>query len=214
MLVIRMQRVGRKKLAHYRVVVQDSRTAPLSGKVIAQLGSHDPHNKTTKLNKEEAQRFLDHGAQPSDRAAKLLKSEGVKLPKWVKIEKKTERATKNPDKLRKNQPAEETPAEKPEAPEAEVADASDTSSEEPAAENTDAPAEEEKPAEEKTEETPAEEEPKEEKPAEEAAEPKAEEAPTEEVKEEVSEEAPKEEPNEEKPSEETPKEEAKEDAKA
>lgn len=121
MLVIRMQRTGRAGHAQFRVVVQDSRRTPTSGKVVARLGHLDPHTKQTVIDKEKAQFYLDHGAQPTERAARLLKGEGVKLPGWVKINGSKERATRNPDKLRKNQPAEpetlEAPAEEPaEAP--------------------------------------------------------------------------------------------------
>ncbi|MDQ5885273.1 MAG: small subunit ribosomal protein [Patescibacteria group bacterium] len=83
MLAIRMQRVGRKGLAHYRMVVQDSRRTPTSGRVISQLGSYDPHSKKVILNKEAAQKYLDNGAQPSERVVAIFKTEGVKLPSWV-----------------------------------------------------------------------------------------------------------------------------------
>jgi len=105
MLAIRMQRTGRKGHAMFRVVVQDSRRTPTSGKIVAQLGSYDPHTKTAQLVKDKASFYLEHGAQPSDRAARLLKSEGVKLPKWVSLEGKKSGAIKNPDKLRRNRPA-------------------------------------------------------------------------------------------------------------
>ena len=133
MLTIRMQRTGRKGHAMFRVVVQDSRVTPTSGKVVALLGSYDPHAKTTTLDKEKAATFLKNGAQPSDRAARLLKSEGVKLPKWVEIDTKKTGKLKNAEKLRKNRPAEpkeeaaaeetvaEAPAEEP-SPEAETND--------------------------------------------------------------------------------------------
>lgn len=112
MLVIRMQRTGRKGHAMFRVVVQDSRRTPTSGKVVAQLGSYDPHNKQVSLNKEKAQFYLDHGAQPTDRTAILLKSEGVKLPEWVKAAAKKEKNVRNPDKRRSTRPPEpEAPAE-------------------------------------------------------------------------------------------------------
>jgi small subunit ribosomal protein S16 len=111
MLSIRMQRRGRKGHATYRVVVQDSRQSPDSGKFVALLGSYDPHTKAVSLTKDKAQFYLDHGAQPSDRVIKLLTSEGVKLPKWVKEPTKQARTTRTPDKLRKNRPAEEAPAE-------------------------------------------------------------------------------------------------------
>lgn len=115
MLSIRMQRRGRKGHATYRIVVQDSRISPTSGKVVAQLGHYDPHAKTNTLVKDKAEFYLNHGAQPSDRVAALLKSEGIKLPKWVKDTTKQERTTRNPEKLRKNRPAEEAPAEEPAA---------------------------------------------------------------------------------------------------
>lgn len=106
MLVIRMQRTGRKGHAQFRVVVQDSRRTPSSGRVVAVLGSYNPHTKQTMLNKEKAELYLSHGAQPSDRVIRLLESEKIKLPKWVNASTKQQRNTKNPDKLRKNQPAE------------------------------------------------------------------------------------------------------------
>src|SRR5690606_22566497 len=122
MLVIRMQRTGRKGHAQFRVVVQDSRRTPSSGRVVALLGHYNPHTKTAVIDKEKASFYLEHGAQPSDRAARLLKSEGVKLPNWVKLESQKQRAIKNVEKLRKNQPKEEPVAEEPaEAPAEEAA---------------------------------------------------------------------------------------------
>ncbi|HSX29352.1 MAG TPA: 30S ribosomal protein S16 [Candidatus Saccharimonadales bacterium] len=115
MLAIRMQRTGRKGHAMFRVVVQDTRVTPTSGKVVALLGSYDPHAKTAALDKDKAATFLKNGAQPSERAARLLKSEGVKLPKWVVIDTKKAGTLRNPEKLRKNQPKEEAPAEEPAA---------------------------------------------------------------------------------------------------
>ena len=123
MLSIRMQRTGRKGHAMFRVVVQESRLTPTSGKVVAQLGSYDPHAKTVILDKEKATTFLNNGAQPSDRAAMLLQKEGVELPKWVKLPTQKTGKIRNADKLRRNQPkeevveevADEAPADAPEA---------------------------------------------------------------------------------------------------
>src|SRR4051794_22048804 len=114
MLSIRMQRTGRKGHAMFRVVVQESRVTPTSGKVVALLGSYDPHAKTVTLDKEKATTFLMNGAQPSDRAAMLMQKEGIKMPAWVKSASKKTGKLRNPDKLRRNQPK-ETPAEEPEA---------------------------------------------------------------------------------------------------
>lgn len=109
MLAIRMQRTGRKGHAMFRMVVQDAHRTPTSGKVVAALGSYDPHAKQVVLDKEKVSFYLEHGAQPSDRAARLLQAEGVKLPKWVRLAASQQRTVRNPDKLRKNQPKDETP---------------------------------------------------------------------------------------------------------
>jgi small subunit ribosomal protein S16 len=107
MLVIRMQRTGRKGHAMFRVVVQDSRLTPTSGKVVALLGSYDPHNKSATLDGKKASFYMEHGAQPSDRVTQLFKTEKIKLPKWVSLADEKKRTTRNPEKLRKNRPVEE-----------------------------------------------------------------------------------------------------------
>lgn len=118
MLVIRLQRVGRKGHAQFRVVVQDSRRTPSSGKIVANLGYYNPHSKEVVINKEKAQYYLTNGAQPSNRVAGLLNKQGVKLPNWVSLESPKKRLIKNPEKLRRNQPKDdikklEQPAEEP-----------------------------------------------------------------------------------------------------
>jgi small subunit ribosomal protein S16 len=115
MLVIRMQRTGRKGHAQFRVVVQDSRRTPTSGRVIAPLGHYNPHTKEAVVDKEKVGFYLEHGAQPSDRVIRLLKAEKIKLPAWVKASEDGKRATRNPDKRRSTKPA-EPKAEEPEAP--------------------------------------------------------------------------------------------------
>lgn len=111
MLVIRLQRTGRKGHAQFRVVVQDSRRTPSSGKIVAQIGTYNPHNKEAVLQKERAQHYLVNGAQPSDRVIALFKKEGIKLPKWVQDPAKQTGAIRHPEKLRRNQPKETTVAE-------------------------------------------------------------------------------------------------------
>src|SRR5262245_12989324 len=106
MLAIRMQRTGRSGRAMFRVIVQDARRTPTSGKIVALLGSCDPHAKTLVVDKEKAAFYLEHGAQPSPRTARLLGAEGVKLPGWVMIATGKQSKLRNPDKLRRNQPKE------------------------------------------------------------------------------------------------------------
>ena len=135
MLVIRMQRTGRKGHAMFRVVVQDSRRTPTSGKIVAALGSYDPHAKSVIINKEKAEFYLEHGAQPSERVARLLKAEGVKLPEWVAEPSKHTRTVRNADKRRSTTPKEEEVAEEPAVEAAvEAAEAEASAEEAPAAE--------------------------------------------------------------------------------
>lgn len=111
MLAIRLQRLGRKGYPVYRLAVQEAHRHPSSGRVVAYVGSYNPHTKEVNIQVESAQKYLDNGAQPTPRVVKLLKEAGVKLPKWVK-EPATDKhkSIRNPEKLRKNQPKEE-PAE-------------------------------------------------------------------------------------------------------
>jgi small subunit ribosomal protein S16 len=107
MLAIRLQRVGRKGYPVYRLAVQESQRHPSSGRVVAYVGTYNPHTKEANVQVELAQKYLDNGAQPTPRIVKLLKDAGVKLPTWVKdVATDKQKAIKNTDKLRKNQPKE------------------------------------------------------------------------------------------------------------
>lgn len=159
MLVIRMQRTGRKGHAQFRVVVQDSRRTPTSGKIVANLGSFNPHTKETSLDKEKASFYLEHGAQPSDRVIRLLKSEGVKLPKWVNLPDKKKSDVRNPEKRRSTRPDEPAAEEPTEAPAEQPAETAENTPDAPASEEV--ATAEEQPAEDSTEASEATEEPKE-----------------------------------------------------
>ncbi len=113
MLAIRLQRVGRKGYPVYRVAVQEAQRHPSSGRVVAYVGSYNPHTKESKIQVETAQKYLDNGAQPSPRVVKLLKDAGVTLPKWVKESTPKSKDIRNAEKLRKNQPKEEVAEEAP-----------------------------------------------------------------------------------------------------
>jgi len=118
MLAIRLQRLGRKGYATYRLAVQESQRHPSSGRVVAYVGNYNPHTKASNVQVELAQKYLDNGAQPTPRVVRLLKEAGVVLPKWV-VEPNTnkQKSIRHADKLRKNQPKEE------EAPVEETAEA-------------------------------------------------------------------------------------------
>lgn len=114
MLAIRLQRLGRKGYPVYRLAVQEAQRSPSSGRVVAYVGSYNPHTKEAKVQVETAQKYLDNGAQPTPRVVKLLADAGVKLPSWVKQhDASKQKNIKNAEKLRKNQPKEEVVAEAP-----------------------------------------------------------------------------------------------------
>jgi small subunit ribosomal protein S16 len=75
---IRLKRIGRHKLAIYRIVVADSRS-PRDGRFIETIGTYDPSKAETKvtLNKELAIKWLKNGAQPTQTVRNLLSKEGV-----------------------------------------------------------------------------------------------------------------------------------------
>jgi small subunit ribosomal protein S16 len=75
---IRLTRLGKKKQPTYRVVVMDSRK-PRDGKYIEQLGIYDPRQQPSlvKIDNERALYWLRTGAQPTERAQKLLEISGA-----------------------------------------------------------------------------------------------------------------------------------------
>ena len=128
MLAIRLQRQGKTHYATYRVIVQDVLRHPSSGKVVAYVGSYNPHTKQAQLDKEAIENYLSHGAQPTDRVVRILTGEGMTMPKWVKTVRGKQRDIRNPEKLRRNQPREESaeaPAEETAASDGDTAEPSE-----------------------------------------------------------------------------------------
>jgi small subunit ribosomal protein S16 len=73
---IRLSRAGRKKHPVYRMIVVDSKK-PRETKAIEYIGTYDPILKTGNINLEKALEWIKKGAQPSERALKILKSFGL-----------------------------------------------------------------------------------------------------------------------------------------
>ncbi|MBS7383632.1 MAG: 30S ribosomal protein S16 [Bacilli bacterium] len=76
MVKIRLARIGRVHTPTYRIVVSDSRRIPTSS-ALAQLGSYDPIHDTLPINEEEALKWLNNGAIPSDSVKTLLTKKGI-----------------------------------------------------------------------------------------------------------------------------------------
>ena len=74
MLMIRLQRVGRKHEPTFRLVLTDSKNGPKSGKSLEILGSYDSRidNKIEKFNVEKIKYWISKGAQLSGTVHNLL----------------------------------------------------------------------------------------------------------------------------------------------
>lgn len=77
MLMMRLQRVGRKNDPSFRLVVTDKRTGPKSNKHIALLGSYNPKLGTVQVDKTAAKEWLSKGVQPSDTVHNILVAQKV-----------------------------------------------------------------------------------------------------------------------------------------
>ena len=85
MLKIRLARGGAKKRPYYSIVVADSHS-PRDGRFIEKVGAYNPllkrdDPKRITLKSERIAEWLSKGAQPTDRVARFLSSEG--LAKWA-----------------------------------------------------------------------------------------------------------------------------------
>ncbi len=85
MLVIRFQRIGKKKQAAFRVVLQERAWKP-QGKIKELLGFYSPHSKEKKFQAERVKYWLAKGAQPSPTVQNLFVdagiTEGPKVKAW------------------------------------------------------------------------------------------------------------------------------------
>jgi small subunit ribosomal protein S16 len=127
---IRLRRVGKKKQPQYRLVVADSR-APRDGAFIETIGTYNPLTQpaTISINADRAKEWIAKGAIPSDRAVRILASQGiVEAPVLPKREKKAKEEPKA------EAPAAPAPAPKAEAPADEAPAAEAAPAEEAAAE--------------------------------------------------------------------------------
>lgn len=82
---IRLQRGGRKGYAFYSIVIADVR-APRDGKFTEKIGTYNPNTNpaTVDLDFDRALYWVETGAQPTDTARNILKSEGVYMMKHLR----------------------------------------------------------------------------------------------------------------------------------
>ncbi|WP_460275604.1 30S ribosomal protein S16 [Celeribacter sp. ULVN23_4] len=78
---IRLARGGSKKRPFYRIVATDSRM-PRDGRFIEKLGTYNPllpkdSEDRVKMDIDGIKAWLEKGAQPTDRVARMLEAAGV-----------------------------------------------------------------------------------------------------------------------------------------
>lgn len=78
MLVIRMQRAGRKNHPFYRIVVAE-KARPVKGRFLEKVGHYNPLSqpKEIVLNKERIEHWISMGATPSETTARMFAKNGI-----------------------------------------------------------------------------------------------------------------------------------------
>jgi len=84
MVRIRLRRVGSRHQPSYRIVVTD-RESPRDGRFLEVIGHYNPRTQpaTVDLNEARLYHWLQHGAQPSDSLAQILRGAGA----WARWER-------------------------------------------------------------------------------------------------------------------------------
>ena len=77
MLKIRLQRIGRKNEAAFRLMVTESKNSSQSGKFLEILGTHTVKSDTVNFKKDRILHWIKQGAQVSPRVHNMLIKEGI-----------------------------------------------------------------------------------------------------------------------------------------
>ena len=96
MIIIRLQRIGRKNEAHFRLIATDSKNSAKTGKFLEVVGTYNPHSKALTVKKDRIDSYIKNGAQASDTVHNLFVKNGMKEGK-----KKNVLPKKAPTKPRK-----------------------------------------------------------------------------------------------------------------
>ncbi len=76
---LRLTRIGKTKQPQYRIVAADSRS-PRDGRFIEIVGHYNPLTDPSSLtvDNDKAVKWLQQGAQPTDRVARMLEAAGLR----------------------------------------------------------------------------------------------------------------------------------------
>ncbi len=71
MLIVRLQRIGKRGQAYFRVIVTEHTKKP-KGEYLELLGTYNPHEKVLKVKKDRIEYWVSKGAQTSATVNNLL----------------------------------------------------------------------------------------------------------------------------------------------
>lgn len=113
MLMIRLQRVGRKNNPSFRVVVTEKSRGPKSNNYVEKLGFYNPKDGVREIDTERAAYWISQGAQASGTVYNMLIDAGViKGDKKNVLPQKTPVVSDTPEpEVKKEAPAKEDASE-------------------------------------------------------------------------------------------------------
>ena len=92
MLMIRLQRIGKRGQAYFRVIVTEHTKNP-KGEYLELLGTYNPHEKVLKVKKDRIDYWVSKGAQTSPTVNNLLVNYKIwdkpKMQSWKPKKKPT-----------------------------------------------------------------------------------------------------------------------------
>ena len=92
MLVMRLQRVGRKNDPSFRVIVTEKERAAKAGRFIELVGFYNPRTKNSDLKAERIGYWLSQGVQPSGTIHNLLVSKNIIQAPKIHVAKSSKKA--------------------------------------------------------------------------------------------------------------------------
>jgi small subunit ribosomal protein S16 len=111
MLKIRLQRVGRKNIPVFRVLVTDSQNSTKSGKFLEILGIYDPVSNKKEVNADRVKHWISKGAQVTGTVHNFLVAKKIIEGKKINVLPAKKAVLKRKD-------AKKAASEKKEAPKA------------------------------------------------------------------------------------------------
>jgi len=110
MLMVRLQRIGKRGQAYFRVVILEH-TSRVKGKYLELLGTYNPHQKEFKVKKDRIEHWISKGAQVSPTVNNLMVNYKVWNKPKVQSWKPKKKVKTEPGKTEQTKPVEVKSAE-------------------------------------------------------------------------------------------------------